>query len=233
MNRIMAGLMPLMTLVMNGVTIAIIWFGSKRVDAGALTLGPMLAFMQYALQILIAILMLTMLFIQLPRSAAAADRVMAVLETQPEIADAVETKQSDAERGHVAFQDVGFSYDGGEEAALCNISFDAKPGETTAIIGSTGSGKTTLVSLIPRFYDVDSGKVLVDGVDVRDLSQEDLRRRIGFVPQKAVLFTGTVADNIRYGKKDRRTWMWHTLPMWHRRPSSSPRCRDGYADDAL
>jgi ATP-binding cassette subfamily B protein len=127
---------------------------------------------------------------------------MAVLETHPEITDAAETRQTDAERGHVAFQDVTFSYDGGEEPALCNISFDAEPGETTAIIGSTGSGKTTLVSLIPRFYDVDSGKVLVDGVDVRELSQEDLRRRIGFVPQKAVLFTGTVADNIRYGKED-------------------------------
>jgi ATP-binding cassette subfamily B protein len=146
--------------------------------------------------------MLTMLFIQLPRSVAASDRIMAVLETQPEIADAAETKQTATERGHVAFQDVTFSYDGGEEAALCNISFDARPGETTAIIGSTGSGKTTLVSLIPRFYEVGSGKVLVDGVDVRELSQEDLRRRIGFVPQKAVLFTGTVADNIRYGKED-------------------------------
>jgi ATP-binding cassette, subfamily B, multidrug efflux pump len=201
-NRIMAGLMPLMMLVMNGVTIAIIWFGSERIDAGGLTLGPMLAFMQYALQILIAILMLSMLFIQLPRSVAASDRIMAVLETRPEITDAAEARQIDTERGHVAFQDVTFSYDGGEEAALCNISFDMKPGETTAIIGSTGSGKTTLVSLIPRFYDVGSGKVLVDGVDVRELSQEDLRHRIGFVPQKAVLFTGTVADNIRYGKKN-------------------------------
>ena len=201
-NRIMAGLMPLMMLVMNGVTIAIIWFGSERINSGNLTLGPMLAFMQYALQILIAILMLTMLFIQLPRSVAASDRIMAVLETHPEITDAAETRQTDTERGYVAFQDVAFSYDGGEEPALSNISFDAKPGETTAIIGSTGSGKSTLVSLIPRFYDVDSGKVLVDGVDVRELSQEDLRHRIGFVPQKAVLFTGTVADNIRYGKED-------------------------------
>lgn len=201
-NRIMAGLIPLMTLVMNGVTIAIIWFGSKRIDTGNLTLGPMLAFMQYALQILISILMLTMLFIQLPRSVAAADRIVAVLETNPEIKDAAEVRPTEGERGHVAFQDVGFSYDGGEEAALCNVSFEAKPGETTAIIGSTGSGKTTLVSLIPRFYDVSGGKVLVDGIDVRELSQKDLRSKIGFVPQKAVLFTGTVADNIRYGKKD-------------------------------
>lgn len=201
-NRIMAVLMPMMMLLLNAVIVAILWFGSARIDSGNLTLGPMLAFMQYALQIMVALIMLTVMFIQLPRSVAASTRIMAVMETQPEIIDAAETRQAGAERGHVTFQDVTFSYDGGEEPALNNITFDANPGETTAIIGSTGSGKSTLVSLIPRFYDVDSGKVLVDGVDVRELSQEDLRRRIGFVPQKAVLFTGTVADNIRYGKKD-------------------------------
>ncbi|MCX6086115.1 MAG: ABC transporter ATP-binding protein, partial [Caldiserica bacterium] len=201
-NRIMAVLMPLMMMLLNVVIVAILWFGSKRIDTGNLTLGPMLAFMQYALQIMVALLMLTVMFIQLPRSAAASDRVMAVLETRPEIADAAVTRQVDAARGHVAFQDVTFSYDGGEEPALSNITFEANPGETTAIIGSTGSGKSTLVSLIPRFYDVDSGKVLVDGVDARELAQQDLRSRIGFVPQKAVLFTGTVADNIRYGKED-------------------------------
>jgi ATP-binding cassette subfamily B multidrug efflux pump len=191
-----------MMMLLNVVVVAILWFGSKRIDTGNLTIGPMLAFMQYALQILTALIMLTMMFIQLPRSVAASDRIVAVLETQPEIADAAETRQVGAVRGHVAFQDVTFSYDGGEEPALSNITFEANPGETTAIIGSTGSGKSTLVSLIPRFYDVDSGKVLVDGVDVRELSQQDLRRRIGFVPQKAVLFTGTVADNIRYGNKE-------------------------------
>jgi ATP-binding cassette subfamily B protein len=201
-NRIMAVLTPTMMLLLNAVIVAILWFGSARINTGNLTLGPMLAFMQYALQIMVALIMLTVMFIQLPRSVAASDRIMAVMETQPEIADAAETRQAGAERGHVTFQDVTFSYDGGEEPALSNITFDANPGETTAIIGSTGSGKSTLVSLIPRFYDVDSGKVLVDGVDVRELSQEDLRGRIGFVPQKAVLFTGTVADNIRYGKKD-------------------------------
>jgi ATP-binding cassette subfamily B multidrug efflux pump len=201
-NRIMAVLMPMMMMLLNVVVVAILWFGSKRIDTGNLTIGPMLAFMQYALQILTALIMLTMMFIQLPRSVAASDRIVAVLETQPEIADAAETRQVGAVRGHVAFQDVTFSYDGGEEPALSNITFEANPGETTAIIGSTGSGKSTLVSLIPRFYDVDSGKVLVDGVDVRELSQQDLRRRIGFVPQKAVLFTGTVADNIRYGNKE-------------------------------
>jgi len=201
-NRIMAVLMPMMMLLLNAVIVAILWFGSARINSGNLTLGPMLAFMQYALQIMVALIMLTVMFIQLPRSVAASDRIMAVMETRPEIIDAAETRQAGAERGHVTFQDVTFSYDGGEEPALSNITFDANPGETTAIIGSTGSGKSTLVSLIPRFYDVDSGKVLVDGVDVRELSQEDLRRRIGFVPQKAVLFTGTVADNIRYGNKD-------------------------------
>lgn len=201
-NRIMAVLMPLMMMLLNVVIVAILWFGSARVDTGNLSLGSMLAFMQYALQIMVALLMLTVMFIQLPRSAAASDRVVAVLETRPEIADAEETRQIEAIRGHVAFQDVTFSYDGGEEPALSNITFEANPGETTAIIGSTGSGKSTLVSLIPRFYDVDSGKVLVDGVDVRELAQEDLRSRIGFVPQRAVLFTGTVADNIRYGNRE-------------------------------
>jgi ATP-binding cassette subfamily B protein len=201
-NRIMAVLMPLMMMLLNVVIVAILWFGSARVDTGNLSLGSMLAFMQYALQIMVALLMLTVMFIQLPRSAAASDRVVAVLETRPEIADAAETRQIEAIRGHVAFQDVTFSYDGGEEPALSNITFEANPGETTAIIGSTGSGKSTLVSLIPRFYDVDSGKVMVDGVDVRELAQEDLRSRIGFVPQKAVLFTGTVADNIRYGNRE-------------------------------
>ena len=201
-NRIMAVLMPMMMLLLNVVIVAILWFGSARINSGNLTLGPMLAFMQYALQIMIALIMLTVMFIQLPRSVAASDRIIAVLETPPEITDAAETSQVGGERGHVAFQGVTFSYDGGEVPALSDITFDANRGETTAIIGSTGSGKSTLVSLIPRFYDVDSGKVLVDGVDVRELSQEDLRRRIGFVPQKAVLFTGTVADNIRYGSKD-------------------------------
>lgn len=202
-NRIMAVLMPLMMLLLNVVIVAVLWFGSKRIDTGNLSIGPMLAFMQYALQILVAMIMLTVLFIQLPRSAAASDRVMAVLETAPEIADAAETKQIPAmTRGQVRFDDVTFSYDGGEEPAINNVTFEAHPGETTAIIGGTGSGKTTLVSLIPRFYDVDSGKVLVDGVDVREVSQQELRSRIGFVPQKAMLFSGTVADNIRYGKAD-------------------------------
>jgi len=201
-NRIMAVLMPSMMLLLNLVTMAVIWFGSKRIDMGNLQIGPMLAFMQYALQIMIALLMFTMLFIVLPRSAAASDRVMAVLETEPEIVDPVDVRLIPEAEGRVQFEDVSFSYDGGEEAALSHISFEAAPGETTAIIGSTGSGKSTVVNLVPRFYDVTEGRVLVDGVDVREYPQLELRKRIGFVPQRAVLFTGTIADNIRYGKPD-------------------------------
>ena len=201
-NRIMAVLMPSMMLLLNLVTMAVIWFGSKRIDMGTQQIGPMLAFMQYALQIMIALLMFTMLFIVLPRSAAASDRVMAVLETEPEIVDPVDVRLIPEAEGRVQFEDVSFSYDGGEEAALSHISFEAAPGETTAIIGSTGSGKSTVVNLVPRFYDVTEGRVLVDGVDVREYPQLELRKRIGFVPQRAVLFTGTIADNIRYGKPD-------------------------------
>jgi len=199
-NRVMAVLMPLMMMVLNCVVVAVLWFGSKGIASGSESLGPLLAFMQYAIQILIALVMLTVMFIQLPRAAAASDRIVAVLETRPEIVDAAGVKQvSQGAAGRVEFRNVSFSYNGGEESALRDISFEAGPGEVTAIIGSTGSGKTTLVNLIPRFYDVTAGSVLVDGVDVRELSQQDLRHRIGFVPQKAVLFTGTIADNIRYG----------------------------------
>jgi ATP-binding cassette subfamily B multidrug efflux pump len=202
-NRVMAVLMPLMMMMLNGVVVAVLWYGSKGLSAGTESIGPLLAFMQYAMQIMIALVMFTVMFIQLPRAAAASDRIVAVLETRSEIADSPVTKQvKSLTRGCVEFQDVSFSYNGGDESALCHVTFEAKPGEVTAIIGSTGSGKTTLVDLIPRFYDATNGKVLVDGTDVRELSQQDLRSRIGFVPQKAVLFTGTVADNIRYGDKE-------------------------------
>jgi ATP-binding cassette subfamily B protein len=201
-NRIIAVLMPLMMIVMNVVNVAILWFGSKGIGAGSVSLGSMIAFMQYALMILMSLIMLTMMFIMVPRAAAASDRIMNVIETKPEIKNAESTRQPGTEKGHVEFRNVTFSYSGAEEPVLNNITVEAKPGETTAIIGSTGCGKSTLVHLIPRFYDVASGEVLVDGVDVRELSQKDLRSRIGFVPQKAILFTGTVADNIRYGKDD-------------------------------
>src|SRR6266568_4084841 len=201
-NRIVAVLWPIMMLVLNLTSIAILWFGAIRIDHGDMQVGALLAFLQYAMQILFAFLMVSMMFIMLPRASASADRINQVLAMEPEIRDATIVKRADAQRGYVEFQNVTFSYPGAEEPALCDISFQARPGEVTAIIGGTGSGKSTLISLIPRFYDVDSGTVCVDGVDVREMSQEHLRAKIGFVPQKAVLFSGTVTGNIRYGKED-------------------------------
>ncbi|HKD76385.1 MAG TPA: ABC transporter ATP-binding protein, partial [Ktedonobacterales bacterium] len=162
----------------------------------------LIAFLQYATQILFALLMVSMMFIMLPRAAASATRINEVLAMEPEIVDAAQVRRTGDERGHVEFQDVTFSYPGAEEPAISHISFSANPGEITAIIGGTGAGKSTLVSLIPRFYDVDSGKILVDGIDTRDMAQEHLREKIGFVPQKAVLFSGTIEDNIKFGKED-------------------------------
>ena len=198
-NRIVAALFPIMLLVLNLSTIAIVWFGSVRIDRGEMQVGALIAFMQYALQILFAMLMLSLMFVFLPRAAASADRINAVLDMRPEIRDAAQVRQAGEQRGYVEFDDVTFSYPGAEEPALAHISFTARPGQVTAIIGGTGAGKSSLVGLIPRFYDVDSGRVLVDGVDVRELAQHDLRSRIGYVPQQAVLFSGTVAGNIRFG----------------------------------
>jgi ATP-binding cassette subfamily B multidrug efflux pump len=201
-NRMIASLMPVMMLVVNISSIAILWFGSIRVSNGDMQVGALIAFLQYAMQILFALLMVSMLFIMLPRSFASADRINEVLAIRPEIRDADEVRRADGRKGYVEFEDVTFSYPGAEEPALSNISFRARPGEVTAIIGGTGAGKSTLVNLIPRFYDVDSGRILVDDVDVRKVAQEHLRAKIGFVPQKAVLFSGTIAQNIRYGKED-------------------------------
>ena len=201
-NRMVAVLMPAMMFVLNVSSVAILWFGSIRVNNGDIQVGAMIAFLQYAMQILFALLMVSMLFIFLPRAAAAATRINEVLAIEPEINDAEQVKRADDQRGYMEFQDVTFSYPGAEEPALSHVSFSAAPGEVTAIIGGTGAGKSTLVSLIPRFYDVDSGRVLLDGVDVREMSQEYMRAKIGFVPQKVVLFSGTIAENIRYGKED-------------------------------
>ncbi|MDI7246990.1 MAG: ABC transporter ATP-binding protein [Bacillota bacterium] len=256
-NRLMALLMPVMMLIMNSTTVAIIWFGAVRIDRGTLEIGNMMAFFQYSMQIMMSLLMASMLFVMIPRAQASADRINEVLAVEPEINDPemprhetsdpaatdpamaesesesesegkINTKSdgergsesesrsgsgsggrsistglgADGEKGHVEFRDVTFRYHGAEEPALRDVSFCACPGEVVAIIGGTGSGKSTLVSLIPRFYDVGDGCVLVDGVDVREMTQEQLRAKIGFVPQKAVLFSGTVADNIRYGKED-------------------------------
>lgn len=201
-NRLMALMMPTMMLIMNLVTVAIIWFGSINVDRGTLEIGNMMAFFQYAMQIMISLLMASMLFIMIPRAQASADRINEVLAIEPEIRDPAVPRRDNGEKGHVEFRDVTFRYHGAEEPVLRDVSFEARPGEFVAIIGGTGSGKSTLVNLIPRFYDVSGGTVLVDGVDVREMTQEELRAKIGFVPQRAVLFSCTVADNIRYGKAD-------------------------------
>ncbi|HEX4203242.1 MAG TPA: ABC transporter ATP-binding protein [Ktedonobacteraceae bacterium] len=201
-NQIVAFLMPVMMLVLNLSSIAILWFGSIRINNGDMQVGALIAFLQYAMQILFSLLMVSMMFIMLPRASASAARINEVLAMEPEIKDAEQVQDTDTQRGYVEFQDVTFSYPGAEEPALSHISFTSRPGETTAIIGGTGSGKSTLISLIPRFYDIDSGHVLIDGVDVRDMSQHHLRAKIGFVPQKTVLFSGSIADNIQYGKED-------------------------------
>ncbi len=201
-NQLIATMMPVMMLMINLSTVAIIWFGAHLVAGGKLDIGAMFAFMQYAMQILFSLLMVALLFIMIPRAQASATRIAEVLEMEPEIKDPLFVRETTGLRGCVEFQDVTFSYHGAETPALSNITFTASPGQVTAIIGGTGAGKSTLVNLIPRFYDVDSGRILVDGVDTREMMQDDLRARIGFVPQKAVLFAGTIDDNLRYGKED-------------------------------
>mgnify|MGYP001605848207 CR=1 FL=1 len=204
-NKIMAFLLPIMMFIMNVTTVAIIWFGAKRIDTGGMEVGSLIAFIQYGMQILFGFLMLAMVFIMIPRAQASAIRINEVLEMEPEIIDPKVTKLADKKSGYVDFKDVTFSYPGADQPAISNITFSARPGETTAIIGGTGSGKSTLINLIPRFYDATSGKILVDGVDVREMSQESLRSKIGFVPQNTVLFTGTIAENIKYGKDNATT----------------------------
>jgi ATP-binding cassette subfamily B protein len=201
-NRIIAVVMPVAMIVMNITTVAILWYGAKGIDMGNTDLGSMVAFLQYALMILMSILMLTILFVMLPRAEAAAERVVEVLETPLEIKDPEKPKQFADNRGYVQFIDVTFKYPNAEEPVLYNITFDAKPSEVIGILGTTGSGKSTLVSLIPRLYDVTSGQLLIDGMDVREVLQEELRKRISYVPQRAVIFTGTVKENIRMGKPD-------------------------------
>lgn len=201
-NKIMAAMQPIMMLFMNITSVAIIWFAGIRIGDGKMQLGDMMAFLQYAMQIMFSLIMVSMMYVMVPRAQASAARINEVLEMEPEIVDTDRPCKADKQKGYVEFKDVVFSYPGAEEPAISNISFIARPGEVTAIIGGTGSGKSTLISLIPRFYNVDSGSIMVDGVDVRDMTQKDLREKIGFVPQTAVLFSGTIADNIRYGKDD-------------------------------
>lgn len=193
--------MPTMMLVMNLTVVSIIWFGGVRIDQGAMQIGDLMAFIQYVMQIMFALIMASMMFVMVPRAAVSAKRINDVLEMKPAFADEG-TAKADSDRGMLEFDHVTFSYPGAEEPALSDISFTAHPGEITAIIGGTGSGKSTLVHLIPRFYDISSGTIRVNGVDIREASQEEVRSKIGFVPQKALLFTGTIADNIRFGKEN-------------------------------
>ncbi|QRG69311.1 ABC transporter ATP-binding protein [Brevibacillus choshinensis] len=202
-NQIMAGMMPIMMLMMNATQLAIIWFGGLRISTGHMQVGDLMAFLQYAMQILFSLMMASMMFSMVPRASASALRIHEVLATDPVILDRKEAAAvQGGNRAKVTFDQVTFRYPGAEKPALSSISFTAMPGQVTAIIGGTGSGKSTLVSLIPRFYDVESGSVKIGDVDVRDLPQESLRSKIGFVPQKALLFTGTIAENIRYGKEE-------------------------------
>lgn len=201
-NKLLATLMPLMMFVFNLMTIGILWFGANRIDLGEMAVGDLMAFIQYAMQIMMSVIMVAMMFILIPRASASAVRINEVLDLEPEILDPKNPQNSKVERGHIEFKNVYFRYPGAEEPVLNNISFDAKPGETTAIIGSTGSGKSALINLIPRFYDVEKGSILVDGVNIKEMTQEALRSKVGIVPQKAVLFSGSVSDNIRYGKDD-------------------------------
>ena len=199
-NRVMAGMMPIMMLIMNGVTVLIVWNGSKAIDAGNMQVGDMMAFMQYAMQIIMSFLMISMISILLPRAAVSAARVNEVLDTDIVLKDIESPKKFiESRKGYVEFKNVSFKYPDGDENVLENISFTARPGETTAFIGSTGSGKSTLVNLIPRFYDVTEGEILVNGVNIKEVSQHDLRDKIGYVPQKGVLFSGTIESNLKYG----------------------------------
>ncbi len=198
-NRIMALLMPLMILIINLATISVVWFGGHRIDSGAMQVGDLMAFIQYIMRIMFSLMMLSMMFIFIPRASASAIRINEVLDMHPEINDPENPRTSGDKKGYIEFRNVSYSYPGAEEPALKNISFCANPGEITAIIGGTGSGKTTLISMIPRFYEAAEGSILVDGISVTEMSQEYLRSKIGFVPQKASLFTGSVSENIKYG----------------------------------
>ncbi len=203
-NRTMAGMMPFMTLIMNGTSLLIVWFGGKAMDAGNMQVGEMIAFITYTMQIVMSFLMLAMVAIMLPRAGVAADRIDEVIHTPATIHDPEEPVARKAlQRSHwdgvVRFEDVSFRYPGADDDALEHISFTARPGETTAIIGSTGCGKSTLLNLIPRFYDVTGGRVTIDGVDVRDMPQHTLHDLLGYVPQKGVLFSGTIESNLKFG----------------------------------
>ena len=201
-NKLMALTMPLMMLIVNLSMAAIMWFGAYRVDSGALPIGNLTAFLAYVMQIFMSVMMSVMLFVMIPRATASAERIQAVLEMEPSIMESEAPIKVGAIKSSIEFRNVEFTYPGAEAPVLQDVSFKAEPSQITAIVGSTGCGKSTLINLIPRLYDVTGGRVLVDGVDVRDLAEKDLRDKIGFIPQQAFLFSGTVASNLRYGKEN-------------------------------
>ena len=200
-NRVMVMLMPVMMLVMNITTLLILWFGGHQISDMAMQVGDMMAFVQYTMQIIFSFLMISMMFIMIPRAAVSADRIAELLESPCTINDPAQPKQFAGGRakGVVEFHDVSFAYDNADEDVLEHISFTAQPGQTTAFIGSTGSGKSTLINLIPRFYDVTKGSITIDGIDIRQLTQHQLRENIGYVPQKGLLISGDIRSNIGYG----------------------------------
>ena len=229
-NRVMVVMMPVMMMVMNGVMLLIIWVGAHQVAESKMQVGDMLAFMQYAMQIVFAFLMMSIMFIILPRAAVSADRVADVLGTEPSIRDPEDPKRfPEPFRGTVEFRDVCFRYPGAEEDILHNITFTARPGQTTAFIGTTGSGKSTIVSLIPRFYEVSDGSIAIDGIDIREVTQHDLREKIGYVPQKSNLFSGTIESNLQLCRSERESRRRsNTRPISPRRRSSSTPHRKGW-----
>ena len=199
-NRAMSFMMPTLMLIMNAISLLIVWVGAHGIDNGTMQVGNMMAFIQYTMQIVMSFLMISMVSIMLPRASVSANRINEILETEETIQESKEPKKLDAsKKGLVEFKNVSFRYPDSDEEVLSDITFTAKPGETTAIIGSTGSGKSTIVNLIPRFYDITSGNLLIDGVDIKEISNKDLRKIVGFVPQKGILFSGTIESNIKYG----------------------------------
>lgn len=201
-NKAMSFMMPSLMFVMNGVSILIVWAGAHLIEDGSLMIGDMLAYLQYAMHVIMSFLFITMMFIMIPRAFVSAQRIGAVLDVEPSVKDKEQTVVPADAKGRVEFRDVSFAYPDAEEKTLDDISFTAEPGKTTAIIGGTGCGKSTLISLIPRFYDVTEGSITLDGVDIRDMKQHDLRENIGYVPQKGLLFSGTIGTNLQYGKED-------------------------------
>ena len=202
-NRAMSFMMPTLMLIMNAISLLIVWVGAHGIDNGTMQVGNMMAFIQYTMQIVMSFLMISMVSIMLPRASVSANRINEILETEEAIQESKEPKKLDAsKKGLVEFKNVSFRYPDSDEEVLSDITFTAKPGETTAIIGSTGSGKSTIVNLIPRFYDITSGNLLIDGVDIKEISNKDLRKIVGFVPQKGILFSGTIESNIKYGNQN-------------------------------